>query len=199
MNDTGKNIVCGFRELRKFCHQVSLLLRTATGMMEQESWDSTSPPTAFYTCRRIDEPDWWLPYEFCRFFKNSKIHRLLPYIAVNLDDPAGNSPVEYPLLSTGCIVFGASKNRAKVEHWWSRWHCYMDSRKDDGSLCIDEPLETWKLEKGDEEPPEGIVRVTTFAYPIIEIGDCEALRHKVVEPLLKVIEQESKATRDRSK
>lgn len=87
MNDTGKHIVSGFRELRKFCRSAALLLKTATGMMEDDEWNLRKPLVVFNGGRRIDAPDWWLPYDLCRFFEKPGRPRLLPYIAVNLNDP----------------------------------------------------------------------------------------------------------------
>lgn len=34
MSETGRNIVDGFRELRKFCGEAALLLKTADGLMQ---------------------------------------------------------------------------------------------------------------------------------------------------------------------
>jgi hypothetical protein len=44
-------------------------------------------------------------------------------------------------------------------------------------------------EEGDHDPTPGLLSVTTFAYPLVEITDCEALQKKIVKPLLNVIEQ----------
>ena len=38
MTDTGRNIVNGFRELRDFCREVALLLKTANGCMKEHNW-----------------------------------------------------------------------------------------------------------------------------------------------------------------
>jgi hypothetical protein len=171
MNDTGKNIVTGFRELRKFCNQVNLLLKTTQGMLKGEHWKTAKPPAVSYTYHRIDWPDWWLPYEFVRFFENSEVRLLLPYVAVNLDYPDEAYPVDSALLSVGCIVCQSEKKHEKAACWMARWHLFMDARTDDGSLCRQEPRKTWTpknktwtLDNNDSEPPAGVLRVTTFAY-----------------------------------
>ena len=56
MNDTGQNIVSGFRELRTFCHQVSLLLRTTRDMMMDEQWKRAGPTPVFEGSRSIAWP-----------------------------------------------------------------------------------------------------------------------------------------------
>lgn len=61
------------------------------------------------------------------------------------------------------------------------------------------PQTTWKQQDGWEEPPLGVLSVTTLAYPIMEITDCEALREKIVQPLLKVIEEEAKSSKAKAK
>lgn len=195
MNDTGKNIVGGFRELRKFCREVALLLKTAQDMMNDKEWERAKPYPVFLSSPTIDDPELWLPYDLCGFFENSNFPRLLCYVAVSIDDPGEKSPVEYALVSAGCIVLKSGKRRDKLEHWMAEWHLFIDSRKDDGSLCRDDdPQKTGKPRKtGDPEPPASFLRVTTFAYPLMEITDCETLREKIVQPLLKLIEEEAKS------
>ena len=105
--------------------------------------------------------------------------------------------MDYALLSAACITFGAGEKPADVELRWSRWHLYMgDRRKDDGSLCVDEPRKTWKPRWDHLKPPAGIVKVTTFAHPLTDIVNSEALKAKVVRPLLDVLRNEALLTRD---
>lgn len=194
MSNTGTNIVDGFRALRDFCKEVALLLKTATGLMDDEGWTVTKPDAVFEGKRDIGRPEWWLPYEFCRFFENSAFPDRLPFIAVNLDDPDKNEPpVTIALLSAGCIIFEAGKQRVKVEHTLARFHLFMGhKRKDDGTLFVSEPPtepEEWDWEGKGITPP-GIFRFTTFGYPLEEISD-RNLRQKIIEPLLKLIEDEA--------
>ena len=201
MNDKGKNIVCGFGKLRKFCHEVSLLLKSAQDLMKDEDWNRAKPDDVFYTRSGIDDHEWWLPQEVCRFFENPDFPRLSCYIAVIVDDPDEKSPVEYALISAGCIVFRPGMRRDKLEHWMSHWHLLIDSRKDDGSPCRDdEPQKTGKpKQKGDEEPPASFLRVTTFAYPLDKIANCKTLNEKIVLPLWKVIEEEGKSIKAKTR
>lgn len=198
-----KNIVVGFSELRKFCKQASLLLRTASTMMEDEGWDIAKPAAVFEGGRKPSEPEWWLPYDLCRFFEKSGDNRLLTYIAINVGDPEEYYPIEYALLSAGCVRFRAGARRSATEnwteHWWSRWHLFMqDRRKDDGTPCFDEPHVMWP-ENDREDLPDAIESVTTLAYPLTDITGSEALGEKIVKPLLNLVGQHSASGKTREK
>ncbi len=190
-----ENIVDGFGELRKFCKQVALLLKEAREMMKDKDWKRANPAEVFDTSRSIDDPKRWLPYEFCRFFKNAKYPSLLSYVAVNVGDPEG-CPIDCALCSAGVLDFQDTMNPNKGEHWWSRWHLYiLRRRKDDGTPCVDEPPgNEWPKEQLDQIPA-GLSKVTTLAYPLVKITDPEALREKIVKPLLKIIEGGAKGSK----
>jgi hypothetical protein len=190
MNDTGHNIVSGFRRLREFCREVSRLLGTTKGMMEKKRWEKVKR-TAVFRIRSRD-PYRWLSHEFCLFFNNTEHLQLLPFVAVIVDRPEEHSPDDYALLSAGCLVF-ADKKPTKVKHRWARWHVYMgDRRKDDGTVCIEEQQKARQWEEGHHKPTAGLVSVTTFAYPLVKIGNPEALQKHIVQPLLKLTEREAK-------
>jgi len=56
-----------------------------------------------------------------------------------------------------------------------------------GEICTDNPQETWKPEEG-WNPPAGIIKVKTFAHPLVEIKDSESLDKKIIAPLTKLVE-----------
>lgn len=190
MSEKAKSILAGFQELRKFCRELSLLLMTADGMMREHGW-SPVPRTSVTGNKsgRVDDPEWWLPTEFSRFYQNNRHPQLLPYVAVlvhHLEDE-DEWPIDVALLSAGCLVF--KKTWAwNGEYWWSRSHLDMQVQRNDGTICRENPNETWD----DEEPPEGVIAIVTFARPLDEVVDSETLRAKLVDPLLKdVIAQEA--------
>lgn len=188
MSDTDENIVRSFGELRRFCRDVSLLLETAGSMMEEKGWTIAPPMRVFAASSALKAPDEWLPYEFCRFYTKSDFPNLLLFIAVNVGDPAEdhNGPMKYAILSAGCIAFKPGNSPAGTEHWWSRWHLFMkeDRRKDDGSICTDEPAKDWKRYADEDDPPAGISIVKTLAYRLTSIGNADSLESKIVDRLL---------------
>ena len=93
MSETGRNIVDGFRELRKFCREVALLLKTADGFMQEGDWTPIPRTTVVGSVSgRLDSPDYWLPTEFSRYYKHDQFPHLLPYIAVLLVGCRGSVP-----------------------------------------------------------------------------------------------------------
>jgi hypothetical protein len=125
---------------------------------------------------------------------------LLAFISVVLDDDAEDfSPAQEALASAGCIIFKPGERPDHAEHWWSRWHVYQQNgRMDNGTLCSDEPHTTWDEEDHDDLPA-GIMSVTTFAIPLLEVTDCNALRERIVKPLLNLIEQQPKGGKGKGK
>ena len=69
----------------------------------------------------------------------------------------------------------------------------MPGREDNGKLCSEDPRQTWK----DERPPAGVVKVTTFAYPLDQITSSETLNEKIVQRLLAEMSRASSARPDR--
>jgi hypothetical protein len=192
MSDAGKNIASGFRELRKFYRETSLLLGTAAGRMKNAGWDTAKPVRVFRPVARITASSSWLPYEFCRFFQKSEHPSLLPFVVVIVDCAEENLLGDCALVSAGCLAFQAGKKPDIAKYRWARWHLHMGKqRKDDGKVCIDDRQEMGGREEGDHNPTPGLLSVRTFAYPLGEITDSDTLRDKIVEPLLRVIEQQA--------
>ncbi len=138
MNETGKNIVEGFRELRKFCNDVASLLQTANGMMEKEGWQYIlkKGTTAVYGSQKLDASEEWLPETFFCFYKNESRSNLLPFISVVIGDSVGEVQIDEALITAGWIDYGPGVDA--VEKWKKDYsasylHVWMDSRKKDGN------------------------------------------------------------------
>ena len=156
--------------------------------MGDEGWTPTQPAAVFEGSRAIDRPSVWLPYEFCRFYACPQVPNVLCYVALNLGYPNDWFTMTDALVSAGCIAFDPEQKPVETGHWMARWHLLMDDRKDNGETCTDEPPTTWKPEEG-WHPPAGIIRVKTFAHPLVEIQDSEALDKKIVAPLIKLVRE----------
>jgi hypothetical protein len=187
LSETGANIVKGFQELRKFCRQVSVLLKTADGMMREQDWKPI--PRSSVTGNssgKVDEPDLWLPTEFSRFYLSTGCPRLLTYIAVIVEHVDDEWPIEEAILSAGCLAFEPGHSW-KGEYWFSHLHLEMETLKTDGTPCREHPQETWT----DEQPPVGLETVTTFARPLDEFVNSDSLRKKLVDPLMGIVADSS--------
>ena len=187
MGETGKNIVDGFRTLRKFCNEVSIMLKTADGMMEDANWMPISNKT-LDTTSVISNPDWWMPYELFRYYQHDEFPHLLPYIAINLDDPLKDENdivINEALVSAGMIDYGSGNNYQDFEYWFCRAHLFMEDREDNGKLFfIDNPHQEWE-----DKEWVGAIKVTTFAHPLDTITNSDILKSKIVQPLIDAIQR----------
>lgn len=187
MSESGKNIVDGFREIRIFCKEVSLMLITADGFMKEAGWIPW-PRSSVIGNRSgaVDEPERWFPYEFSRFYKKTLSKRVLPFIAVLLDDPCieeNKTLMSEALLTAGYIDYG-EKEAEIWDYWYSRSHLFMakkeGNRLDNGKIYSALTQDIWN----EDEIKGGAVRVVTFAFPLDEITDGNSLKNKIVQPLL---------------
>jgi hypothetical protein len=191
MSETAKNIVEGFRELRRFCKDVSLLLNEANKMMAENGWIHISKRThAIETLDGLDDPDGWLPDAFFCFYEHAKREHLLPYISVLVDnlwaDDYDPDCVKEPIISAGWLDFGVGKKAStewRKNYWVCASHLWMENRKDDGTPCTDD---VWKISEN-EDFPAGTVKVTSFAHPLEIITNSEKLKEKIVQPLLNAL------------
>jgi hypothetical protein len=188
---SAKNVVEGFRVLRRFCRDVSLLLNESNKMMEEDGWTRISKRTpAIETSGGLDNPDCWLPDAFFCFYEQAKKEHLLPYISVHVDDLEAEDYdpdcIKEPIISAGWLDFGVGK-KAVTEWCKNYWICYshlwMENRKDDGTPCTDD---LWKISEVDSFP-SGTVNVTAFAHPLEVVINSETLKEKIVQPLLNAL------------
>lgn len=193
MSESGKNIVDGFRVLRKFCNDVSLMLTTANGLMREGGWTRVSKRTpAVETRGDLDDPNCWLPDAFFCFYEHDQIPHLLAFVAIHVDDLQTQDPslVTEAVVSAGCLDYGAGTN-AKGD-WGKDYsacysHLWVKNRVDDGTVFSGDAVELY----GWDDTSVGAVKVTTFAHPLDEITSSQTLKQKIVQPLLAAISKEA--------
>jgi len=177
--EKGQLILRGLAEARKFFEQVSLLIRTAEEMLEENGWkpDTNSNKSSDISSHLL-KPDEWMPRWVSRFFKSDEHIDLLLYIGVLLDQTGGWAGFREPWVTCGLFQYLPEKIEMS-EDWELEWvTAHLDQKRDpDGSFyeCA------YELE---EQESEGILREWTMALPLIEIGNAEELKRKFIEPLL---------------
>jgi hypothetical protein len=131
-----------------------------------------------------------LPDEFFCFYENGAFEHLLPFVAVHVEDLYHDHPdLEEALISAGWINFGVGKRAADQwgkDYTWCDSHLQMVNRQDNGTLHTGDAREIWE----NEDYAAGSVAISTFAYPLVVITDCEALKGKIVTPLLDELAKE---------
>jgi hypothetical protein len=189
MSETGRNISNGFATLREFCKNVALMLKTADALMDRHCWGLAAPLAYSNTSRSIDQPEIWLPSEFCRFYKNPQHSHLLAFIAVNLCDPvkANVTIVDEALISAGWFEWQAGKEPKDWDYWYCRAHIFRKDRQDNGTvISSDDPCQQVCRNFSGE-----VTKVTTFAYPLDSVTSSETLQKVIVNPLITEIANRS--------
>ena len=184
MSKTSRNIVQGFRTLRRFCREVSLLLSEADKLMQNAGWKQASGSTALADMsRKLGEPNRWLPCYFCRFYTHPDLPHLISFISVLVEEIDEPDAIKETLITGGWIDYGIDNKRGDWEYWFSLWHLWMSDRRDDGRLHKQDPWEAW----GREKPPKGVQQAVTFGYALEEIDSTEALKDRVVDRLIAAV------------
>lgn len=178
---TGESIVLGFRELRKFCNQLSLLLRTADGLMGEAGWIPIPRSTVVGSgSGGIEFPDWWLPADFSRFYRHDSQRHLLTYVAAIVNDhpnDPGGVVVTKSLISSGWFDYGVGNESKPWEYKFCRAHIWWDDQLDYGTLRVSDNPQLIGL-------PAYILKSGSLACLIDDVLSPAALKEKVIQPLL---------------
>lgn len=126
-----------------------------------------------------------------RLYDHDQRKNLLGFVSVLIDDEAGKGRITEPLVSAGWCDYGAGK-RAK-EGFLAGWaDCHVEHkpthRADDGTVIIREDKEWLEPER------YGVVRYGSLALPLTSITNAEALRDRIIKPLLAGIDKAGKIT-----
>jgi hypothetical protein len=189
MIESATNVVVGFRELRTFCENVGELLTMTNELMTKGGWERISKwVAATEISTNLDSPEYWLPHAFFCFYSDPTSEHLLAFVAVHVDDLWNERPsvLEEPLICAGYCDYGVGQKA--IDEWKKDYavcgsHLWITNRQDDGTVHVTDASEIW------DETPKGSVRVSTFAYPIAVVTDGEALKQKIVQPLLSLLSQ----------
>jgi hypothetical protein len=182
----GSDLLFFVREIRRLSVQLADLLGTTDKLMGEAGWELATSQNIAHgeATTHLNRPREWYPYEAFRFYRHAEQARLIAFVSALLDnDREGYYELSEPLLSAGWFDFhdGAPGVVSGTESWWSRFHGYMPNRRDDGTLHMVQPKETWPAEKHDRWYP--FDRAHTFAVPLLQIDDATALEQRITGPL----------------
>jgi hypothetical protein len=180
MSQTDGDIVAAFENLREFCRQVALMLRTADGMMAKSGWGSASKGTVFDgASASIEWPTYWLPTYFSRFYINPRVPTCLSFVSVIVGYPKEAHLVQDALVSGGWFDYGTAAPGNNWQYAYAKAHLWAKSRTDDGQLCWGDVGTDWK---GDVPPT--VTQIASFAYPLSELTNGADLQTRVIDRLV---------------
>jgi hypothetical protein len=112
MSVSDQEVVESFRQFRRFCRQVQLMLGTADAMMAVDGWmNPGGNASAAYgdTSQSLAKPDLWLPQYFCRFYVHAQRPGILAFLSVILDETPDPKLVTAAIASAGWFDYGKRK------------------------------------------------------------------------------------------
>lgn len=185
MSEDGKNIIAMLRQLRRLCEQISLLLKTADGLMTEEGWKATPEINYIFAglSYTLSRPRFWIPQDFFRFYKNDDLRHILAFVSVVLDDAENEKNLQEPLLTVGWFDYGSGNEVGnRWQYSYARWHLKMPERNNDGRL-LSADSKAW--------PKESLpfTRVSTLGVPLTSIADAEGLKSRIIDPLIRGIKE----------
>jgi hypothetical protein len=178
----GNEMLKAVRQVRNLFVEVSRLLSTADGLMQETGW---VPAYGSYAISNfsyaISSPRAWMPYVAWRFYKDQSASHLLTSIGVVLEDENDNTSVTQPLLFALAQDYGQGVDVGP--NWDSRYaslHCRRRDFRVDGTPSAVEDVENVPWKAGLKPK-----RAVSFGLPLVSITGSTDLRDRVVSPLVR--------------
>jgi hypothetical protein len=183
LTNPGSDLLKVFDEIRDLFEQIGSLLSTADALMEKSKWKpfkgnlvTSDNSTA------LPYPRQWMPHYFCRPYANDQRGKVIGSVGVLIgmyeQDLPSRQLLSEPLIC-GSAFQGVTKEQWEYE--FSMWHVYMPKRKDDGTVSTVDPRIIWKGESNNAS------KMSSFAFPLLEITDANDLKRRIVDPLLDLL------------
>lgn len=185
MTQQGKELLQAIKSMRNFFGDVSHLLRTAEALMGEKSWEvNTSSGCLYEMSYSVNAGHLWMPREAVRTFKSDSYPRTIVMIAVLFDDYKEEYKLEEPVVSGSYFVFPEKMEpeKIKLDFYQSRQFGWCEAAMDGISVEMDDSDKYWYKEYGWKY-------MLVFGHPLVEISNEEALKVKIINPLIALIER----------
>jgi hypothetical protein len=191
-------IAQGFCQLRQFFCDVALLLRTADESFAQKGWNPspTSNACALGGTFSLTNPKAWLPELFFRTYHSPKRRTMHCYVAVYFDIPIGQEGESQVYLTAGGLFFDHKLplEKAGSTEMAERLMCHFwrEDRDDSGRFMPQERPFHWthgSVPNAVRDMDTLVHDMVTCALPLHEIGSSQMLDSRVVDPLVREIEE----------
>jgi hypothetical protein len=175
----GQELYAALRGVRDFLNDLGQLLVAGDMLMAAHSWEPVGDTTclqglsySLYEGRR------WMPRAAYRRYTNTEYLRVVAMTSVLLDEKDDYSLTE-PLVCGLFFVFpeGTPPRDVSVEPWNALWPGWRGALPDGSQVVIDETDPYWKNKWGWRY-------MKAFACPLVEITSQDALKEKIIDPLL---------------
>jgi hypothetical protein len=186
MATSAEQIVKTFAQMRTFCRDVALLLRTSDQFFFDQGWKPFGGNYAVaHQSGVLDWPEWWIPRDFFRRYRRDDAPYCEVVVTVICDAFDGTAKPETltaAIVTVGCIDYRPLPEVEKDNDssaW--RWHLKHPHRRDDGTVCA---VEGWTHPWRSSQT---IKRFTSLALPLDEIQNSTELSDRLLRPLIDAI------------
>ncbi|HJX51349.1 MAG TPA: hypothetical protein VJ801_01160 [Polyangia bacterium] len=179
MIQSGTEMMKFVKGVRQFSQDLANLLGTVDNLLGGDGWKNAAARDIALAgaSAAIYQPELWFPYDVFRFYKHSGKPHVLCSVSVLLD-PVDVELTE-PLLTTCLFDYGKPNALGEWSYWYSRFHGYMPSRRDDGSWH-EQSSDAWPNDKRKYQ----FRRVLTRGLPLAVVTDSASLAKSLIQPLL---------------
>ena len=167
-----------------FFSDLGQLLVAGDVLMAEQSWDPADPICLKGLSYSHFQGRRWVPRSAFRRYTNKADYPLVvAMISLLLLDESDFKLTE-PIISGALFVFpeGTASEKVRVEAWNAHWAGWRTTRLDGTPLSVDDSDPYF--EKG-----WGYCRVQFFAIPLVEVENQAALKGRVIDPLLRMINE----------
>ncbi len=184
----GKQILTGLSDTREFFEQVSLLIRTAEEFLRDKGWDTLFGNKCTDITAHLYKPRKWMPTEIYRFFvagEDSEENKdMVLFVGVLLDSDGAWGGFKEPWVTCGLYHFNNEKFDVRKFSYWNWVRAHLDDKHD-----VDGVFHDYECSPEEQEEWEGPVYQATMALPLTAIDSAQALKSKIIEPLLQKISE----------
>ncbi len=183
---TGKEILAGLSEARRFLDQVALLIQTGEDLLLEAGWEGMNGNKCSDLSAHLYRPRKWMPSDVHRFYTagadNEDNRNVILFVSVLLDNERDWGGFQEPWVSCGLYKFETEEEAKAFKDWkWAK--AALEDKHDPDGTFHDGTIDPEKREEY-----SGLVYEAMMALPLLEIGSAEDLKEKIIDPLLKKLD-----------
>jgi len=182
----GLELLKSLKAVRQFFADVGQLLLTAEGMMAEQSWEPIGDAGCLvWTSAMVTKSSHWIPRFAARHYVcPQQFPNVVAIISVLIDDfeIGKDFKLTEPVVSASFFVLPeeTSEEHCRVDRWNALWLGYGYVEADGTPYSIDSSHDDW-------QETHRWKFMTMFGWPLVDIGNQESLKAKIVDPLIQLM------------
>ena len=181
---SGPELLQSIKGVRQFFADIGRLLQAAEGIMAERGWEVVGDATClFWTSAHVGKAAHWLPRIATRqYVCPEQAPRIMAIVSVLIDDFDMGYTLTEPAVSGAYFVLPdeTPSNQCWLEKWNACWVGYRSVPLDGSPYTVDMNDPYWK-------PVNRFKYMQVFGRPLVEITNQDALKEKIIDPLLGLI------------